>query len=63
MRSMWRRWDTGGKFRVLGLILVRAEVDLNKNLISFYRLRRREPMKHELMATAKYKLPKRVFKE
>jgi hypothetical protein len=43
--------------------LVRADVDLNKNLISFYRLRRREPKKQELLATAKYKLPKRVFKE
>jgi hypothetical protein len=43
--------------------LVRVEVDLNKNLISFYRLRRREPTKHELIATTKYKLPMRVFKE
>ena len=43
--------------------LVRVEVDLTKNLISFYRIRRREPSKHELLAQAKYKLPNRTFSE
>ena len=43
--------------------LVRAEVDLTKNKISFYRLRRREPNVHELMATAKHHFPNKPFKE
>jgi transposase len=43
--------------------LVRAEVDLTKNLISFYRLRRREPGVHELLAVAKYHFPNKPFKE
>jgi hypothetical protein len=43
--------------------LVRAEVDLTKNLISFYRIRRREPKVHELLATAKYLVPNKTFKE
>jgi hypothetical protein len=43
--------------------LVRAEVDLTKNKISFYRLRRREPKVHELIATAKYHFPSKPFKE
>lgn len=43
--------------------LVRAEVDLTKHLISFYRLRRREPYVHELLGTAKYHLPDKHFKE
>jgi hypothetical protein len=41
--------------------LVRADVELNKNIISFYRIRRREPKIHELIATAKYKLPNKKF--
>jgi transposase-like protein len=43
--------------------LVRAEVDLTKNKISFYRLRRREPNVHELLAVAKYHFPNKPFKE
>ena len=43
--------------------LVRADVDLTKNKISFYRLRRREPSIHELIATAKYHFPNKPFKE
>jgi hypothetical protein len=43
--------------------LVRADVDLTKNKISFYRLRRREPKVHELIAVAKYHFPNKPFKE
>jgi len=43
--------------------LVRAEVDLTKNKISFYRIRRREPSVHELIAVAKYHFPNKPFKE
>lgn len=43
--------------------LIRADVDLTKNIISFYRLRRREPKVHELIATAKYHFPNKSFKE
>jgi len=43
--------------------LVRAEVDLTKNTISFYRLRRREPNVHELLAHAKYLFPNKTFKK
>jgi hypothetical protein len=43
--------------------LVRVDVDLTKNRIDFYRLRRKEPKIHELLATAKYKLPNRKFNE
>lgn len=43
--------------------LVRAEVDLTKNKISFYRLRRREPNVHDFIAHAKYHLPNKPFKE
>ena len=42
--------------------LIRAEVDLTKNKISFYRLRRRAPTVHELIATAKYHFPNKPFK-
>jgi hypothetical protein len=43
--------------------LVRTEVDLTKNKISFYRIRRREPNAHELIAVAKYHFPNKPFKE
>jgi hypothetical protein len=43
--------------------LIRAEVDLTKKTISFYRLRRREPNVHELLAAAKYHFPNKPFKE
>ena len=43
--------------------LLRAEVDLTKNRISFYRLRRREPRKHELLALVNYHFPNKPFKE
>ena len=43
--------------------LVRAEVDLTKNKIDFYRLRRRESEDQEHLGTAKYRLPMKKFKE
>ena len=43
--------------------LVRAEVNLKKNKIDFYRLRRREPSDQMHLGTAEYRLPKKVFKE
>ena len=43
--------------------LVRTEVDLTKNTISFYRLRRREPNVHDFIAHAKYHFPNKTFKE
>jgi transposase len=43
--------------------LIRAEVDLTKNKISFYRIRRREPNRQELIASAKYHFPNKPFKE
>jgi len=43
--------------------LVRAEVDLTKNKIDFYHLRRREPEEQQHLGTAEYLLPKKAFKE
>jgi hypothetical protein len=43
--------------------LVRAEVDLTQNEISFYRLRRREPEEQECLGTAKYQFPNKAFRE
>jgi len=43
--------------------LIRADVDLTKNVIAFYRIRRREPNVHEMIATAKYHFPNKPFKE
>ena len=43
--------------------LVRAEVDLTKNKIDFYRLRRREPEDQTHLGTAVYRLPMKKFKE
>ena len=43
--------------------LVRADVDLTKNSIAFYRLRRREPNVHELIATADYHFSNKPLKE
>jgi hypothetical protein len=54
----WWKVPTAGAYK-----LVRVEVNLTKSKISFYRIRRREPRKHELLATAKYNLPNRKFKE
>jgi hypothetical protein len=43
--------------------LVRAEVDLAANEISFYRLRRREPDDQEWLGTAEYHFPNKAFRE
>jgi len=43
--------------------IIRAEVDLTKNVISFYRITRRAPTVHELIATAKYHFPNKPFME
>jgi hypothetical protein len=43
--------------------LIRAEVNLTKNSIEFYRIRRREPTCHELIATADYHFPNKTFHE
>ena len=43
--------------------LVRAEVDLNAQVIRFFRLRRREPMCQPLLREVPYVLPQRRFKE
>jgi hypothetical protein len=42
--------------------LVRAEVDLTKNNIAFYRLRRREPSLHEFLGTPVYHFPIKPLK-
>ena len=43
--------------------LVRAEVDLSRGQIRFYRLRRREPKQQPLMKTISYKPPSKAFHE
>lgn len=42
--------------------LVRAEVDLDAGIISFYALRRREPSSQPLLGTCEYRVPRRRFK-
>jgi transposase len=68
-----RRTDTQSHISVMGHAwllscigphrLVRAEVDLTANEISFYRLRRREPDDQEWLGTAEYHFPNKAFKE
>ena len=41
--------------------LVRAEVDLDQGMISFYALRRRDPSRHLLLKETPYKVPQRPF--
>lgn len=43
--------------------LVRAEVDLSKGEIRFYRLRRREPGQQKLIKSTPYEVPKKAFRE
>jgi hypothetical protein len=43
--------------------LVRAEADLTKGQIRFYRLRRREPKQQPLITTISYKPPSKAFHE
>ena len=40
---------------------MRCEVDLTNDLISFYYIRRSEPMSQQLIATVKYQFPRRKF--
>ena len=43
--------------------LIRAEVDLTRGQIRFYRLRRREPKQQPLIKTIPYDTPTKRFKE
>ncbi len=66
-----RRTDEQGRVKILGHSfavdplwphrLVRCEVNLAKNQIRFYRLRRREPNDQPLIKSLPYHLPKRRF--
>jgi putative transposase len=68
-----RRTDGHGRVEVLGQRwqvpgswphrLVRAEVDLNRDRIRFYTLRRREPKSQPLVLEVPYQLPRRRFQE
>jgi hypothetical protein len=43
--------------------LIRAEVNLTKNSMEFYRIRRREPNRHERIAIADYHFPNKTSHE
>jgi hypothetical protein len=43
--------------------LIRADVNLTKNAIAFYRIRRRESNRHERIAAAEYHFPNKTFHE
>ena len=68
-----RRTDDRGRASLLGRTfdvdrnwphrLVRAEVDLDENVIRFFALRRREPALQPLLKTIEYHFPKRRFHE
>jgi putative transposase len=68
-----RRTNARGEIEILGRTylasptwsnrLVRAEVDLTEGRIRIYSLRRREPHRHTLLKTHRYKLPVRRFAE
>jgi len=68
-----RRSDARGAVQFLGRSfevdslwphrLIRAEVDLTKHVIRFYRLRRRVPEQQPLIKEVKYILPRRRFSE
>jgi len=67
-----RRTDHGGRVLLMGrnfLVdsrwphrLIRAEVDLDRETIQFFALRRREPQLQPLLATRPYALPRRTFR-
>ena len=57
---MGHRWRLSGE---VAHRLVRAEVDLSKNKIDFYRLRRREPDDQQHLGTAIYRFPNKPFNE
>ena len=66
-----RRTDASGKVAMLGRVfdvdehwlsrLVRAEVDLDRGLIRFHRLRRREPSEQPLIKQTAYRFPGKKF--
>jgi len=68
-----RRTNAKGQVEVMGhhwaleyigaYRLVRADVNLTKNKIDFYRLRRREPDDQLHLGTAEYQFPKKAFYE
>jgi hypothetical protein len=68
-----RRTDDRGRVTLLGHWfnvdrhwlhrLVRAEVDLDQNVIRFFALRRREPASQPLLKQVPYTLPRRPFNE
>ena len=68
-----RRTTDNGSVSLLGHVfeinpiwphrLVRCEVNLSEEKISFYALRRREPSSQPMLKETSYKLPKRRFKE
>ena len=68
-----RRTDDSGRARLLGRTfpvdrhwphrLVRAEVDLDEDVIRFHALRRREPTWQPLLQTADYHFPRKRFHE
>jgi hypothetical protein len=68
-----RRTDDSGRARLLGRTfpvdrhwphrLLRAEVDLDEDVIRFYALRRREPTWQPLLQTADYHFPRKRFHE
>jgi hypothetical protein len=43
--------------------LVRAEVDLDRGVIRFYRLRRRDPSDQPMLNQIKHRIPNRRFHE
>ena len=50
--------DPHGPYR-----LVRAEVDLDADVIRFYALRRRDPTAQPLLRTVPYLLPRRAYED
>ena len=68
-----RRTDESGTVEMLGqrLVvdrlwphrLVRAEVDLDRGVIRFYRLRRRDPSDQPMLNQIKHRIPNRRFHE
>ena len=66
-----RRTDASGRVAMLGRVfdvdehwlnrLVRAEVDLDRGLIRFHRLRRREPSEQPLIKQTAYRFPGKKF--
>jgi transposase-like protein len=68
-----RRTDNKGRAKIMGhlweldenwtLRLIRATVDLKKHLITFHKLRKKEPNNHRYIGSAEYKLPLRKYQK